>query len=202
MRKPTGTLVTTCALSATLLVAGCGDGDGDKDRNAMAAGEVLLQPVEAQGPDPFTDSTATPTTSPLPVTRTTQPDRSGETGPRSCATPTPTVTVTPGATREPTDAPTVEAADCPTETVTATPPTSEPESPQVPSDAPVTPGFRTTLPDEPITEDSGDSLDSFDAMDEIGPETVPEIPDLPDGGGLIPDDPYSDFGSPTDLIDS
>jgi hypothetical protein len=73
VRKPTGTLVTACALSAALLVAGCG-GDGDKDTKPN--GELFLQPVAAQGPDPFTDSTATLTATPSPVTRTSEPDRS------------------------------------------------------------------------------------------------------------------------------
>lgn len=34
-----------------------------------------------------------------------------------------------------------------------------------------------------------------DVCDEIGPDTVPEIPDLPDGGGLIPDETTTAFGS-------
>ncbi|MEU6140744.1 DUF6777 domain-containing protein [Streptomyces sp. NPDC047081] len=70
MRTVTGTLATACALSAALLVAGCG-GDGGKD--TKSGGEVFLQPVAAQGPDPFTESTATSTAIPPPVTRTQQP---------------------------------------------------------------------------------------------------------------------------------
>ncbi|MCI3278023.1 DUF6777 domain-containing protein [Streptomyces cylindrosporus] len=70
MRTVTKTLATACALSAALLVAGCG-GDGGKD--TKSSGEVFLQPVAAQGPDPFTESTATSTPAPPPVTRTQQP---------------------------------------------------------------------------------------------------------------------------------
>ena len=56
VRTPTGTFVAACALSAALLVAGCG-GDGDKD--TKSSGEIFLQPAAAQGPDAFTGSTAT-----------------------------------------------------------------------------------------------------------------------------------------------
>ncbi|WP_328826947.1 hypothetical protein OHT77_06025 [Streptomyces sp. NBC_00252] len=69
MRTSTGTIATACALSAALLVAGCG-GDGGKD--TKSSGEVFLQPVAAQGPDPFTDSTATAASTPSRVTRTPQ----------------------------------------------------------------------------------------------------------------------------------
>ncbi|WP_151475592.1 DUF6777 domain-containing protein [Streptomyces albicerus] len=73
MHIPTRTLVTACALSAALLVAGCG---GDEDTASRTSGtvdgEVFLQPVAAQGPDPFTGSTATTTATPPPVTRTPQ----------------------------------------------------------------------------------------------------------------------------------
>ncbi|MFF4559780.1 DUF6777 domain-containing protein [Streptomyces sp. NPDC001435] len=56
VRIPTGTTVMACLLSAVLLVAGCArDGAGDTG----PSGEVFLQPVAAQGPDPFTGSTAT-----------------------------------------------------------------------------------------------------------------------------------------------
>ncbi|MFJ9899606.1 DUF6777 domain-containing protein [Streptomyces sp. NPDC091280] len=63
MRTSTGTIATACALSAALLVAGCG-GDGARGMKSSGettkpSGEVFLQPVAAQGPDPFTDSTAT-----------------------------------------------------------------------------------------------------------------------------------------------
>ncbi|MBT2416479.1 hypothetical protein J7F01_27170 [Streptomyces sp. ISL-22] len=86
MRTPTGTLVTACALSAALVVAGCG-GNGDKDKEP--SGKVFLQPAAEQGPDPFTDSTATSTAAPSPVTRTPSPARSGRTGPQSLSGGTP-----------------------------------------------------------------------------------------------------------------
>jgi hypothetical protein len=75
---PTRALVTACALSAALLVAGCG-GDSDKDKAAggSTGDEVFLEPVAAQGPDPFTDSTVTSTAAPPPVTRTPQPTSTG-----------------------------------------------------------------------------------------------------------------------------
>ncbi|MER7925608.1 DUF6777 domain-containing protein [Streptomyces sp. NPDC096057] len=69
MRTSTGTIATACALSAALLVAGCGDGGG---KDTKSSGEVFLQPVAAQGPDPFTDSTATAASSPPRATRTPQ----------------------------------------------------------------------------------------------------------------------------------
>ncbi|MFF4346003.1 DUF6777 domain-containing protein [Streptomyces sp. NPDC001530] len=74
MHKPTRTLVTACVLSAALLVAGCG-GDNQKDQVASggSGGELFLQPVAAQGPDPFTESTATTP----PVTRMPQPKSTG-----------------------------------------------------------------------------------------------------------------------------
>ena len=86
MRISTGTIATACALSATLLVAGCG-GDGGKD--TKSSGEVFLQPVAAQGPDPFTDSTATAPSVPPRVTRTPESAPTGSTPVR----PTPTGTV-------------------------------------------------------------------------------------------------------------
>ncbi|MEV6483179.1 DUF6777 domain-containing protein [Streptomyces sp. NPDC051576] len=67
MRISTGTIATACALSAALLAAGCG-GDGGKD--TKPSGEVFLQPAAAQGPDPFTDSTATAASAMPRVTRT------------------------------------------------------------------------------------------------------------------------------------
>ncbi|MEV0930817.1 DUF6777 domain-containing protein [Streptomyces phaeochromogenes] len=77
VRIPTRTLVTACALSAALLTGGCG-GDGDKaSDSATSGGEVFLQPVADQGPDPFTDSTATTTATPPPVTRTPQSTPTG-----------------------------------------------------------------------------------------------------------------------------
>ena len=91
MRTPTGTLVTACTLSAALLlVAGCG---GDEDQNSGSpgepSGELLLQPVAAPGPDPFTESTATSTATPPPVTRTQQPARPGPPTARSLSGGTP-----------------------------------------------------------------------------------------------------------------
>ncbi|WP_406440511.1 hypothetical protein OHB14_16570 [Streptomyces sp. NBC_01613] len=74
MRTATGTFATACALSAALLVAGCGGDGGDKA--TRSSGEVFLQPAAAQGPDPFTDSTALPS----PAVRTPQPDPSTPTG--------------------------------------------------------------------------------------------------------------------------
>jgi hypothetical protein len=79
VRTPTQALVTACALAAALLVAGYG-GDGDEN-NAGANGELFLQAAAAQGPSPFTRSTATSATSvnsvnsvtvPSPLTRTSQ----------------------------------------------------------------------------------------------------------------------------------
>ncbi|SNX65496.1 hypothetical protein SAMN06272735_7335 [Streptomyces sp. TLI_55] len=72
MRDFTGTFVTSCALSAALIVAGCAGGN-----DTQASGELFLQPVAAQGPDPFTASTATATATTTPVTRTQQPQQSG-----------------------------------------------------------------------------------------------------------------------------
>ncbi|MET9730988.1 DUF6777 domain-containing protein [Streptomyces sp. NPDC006458] len=68
MRSPIRTLVTAIALLAALVVAGCAGADTEPGR--AAGGEVFLQPVAAQGPDPFTDSTADPTAKPAPVTPT------------------------------------------------------------------------------------------------------------------------------------
>ncbi|MDH6220714.1 DUF6777 domain-containing protein [Streptomyces pseudovenezuelae] len=78
MRTVTGTIATACALSAALLVAGCG-GDGGKD--TKSSGEVFLQPAAAQGPDPFTESTATAPVTPSPVTREPRPARTNHTAP-------------------------------------------------------------------------------------------------------------------------
>ncbi|MFE7273746.1 DUF6777 domain-containing protein [Streptomyces sp. NPDC057623] len=86
VRTPTRTLVTACALSAALVVAGCGGGDDEETR---AGGDVRLQPVADQGPDPFTDSTATSTGTPSPVTRTPRPAHSGRAGLPSLSGETP-----------------------------------------------------------------------------------------------------------------
>ncbi|MFE0514348.1 DUF6777 domain-containing protein [Streptomyces sp. NPDC058964] len=69
MRIRTGTTVVACALSAALLVAGCAR-EGAEDTGPSA--EVVLQPAEAQGPDPFTGSTATAAAAPARVTRAAQ----------------------------------------------------------------------------------------------------------------------------------
>ncbi|MFI6625430.1 DUF6777 domain-containing protein [Streptomyces sp. NPDC050528] len=83
MRTSTGTIATACALSAALLVAGCG---GDGGKGTKSSGEVFLQPVAAQGPDPFTDSTATAPSAPPRVTRTAQPTPPHTTSPPSGTT--------------------------------------------------------------------------------------------------------------------
>ncbi|MFF4503228.1 DUF6777 domain-containing protein [Streptomyces sp. NPDC001401] len=77
MRTVTGTFATACALAVALLAAGCG-GSGGQD--TKSSGEVFLQPVAAQGPDPFTPSTAVSTATPSRVTPLPQPDRSASTG--------------------------------------------------------------------------------------------------------------------------
>ncbi|MFI7343778.1 DUF6777 domain-containing protein [Streptomyces sp. NPDC050085] len=69
------TYVTALGISAALLLAGC-SGGGDKN-SADGKGELFLQPVAAQGPDPFTDSTAASDASAPPVTRTPQPSPTG-----------------------------------------------------------------------------------------------------------------------------
>ncbi|OPG04222.1 hypothetical protein B1R27_26055, partial [Streptomyces sp. GKU 895] len=86
VRTFTGTFVTSCALSAALIVAGCAGGN---DTSASTSGELFLQPVAAQGPDPFTASTATATATPAPVTRTQQPQPSRQPGVRSVSGATP-----------------------------------------------------------------------------------------------------------------
>ncbi|MFF8227475.1 DUF6777 domain-containing protein [Streptomyces caelestis] len=80
MRTPTGTFVTACALSAALLLSGCG-GDsvgGSAGGAAGAVGALFLQPAAAQGPYPFTDSTATTTATPSPTSRTPETARPGD----------------------------------------------------------------------------------------------------------------------------
>ncbi|WP_137991973.1 DUF6777 domain-containing protein [Streptomyces vilmorinianum] len=58
------------ALAAALFLAGCSsDGEVSGGGRTTAAGqEVFLQPIAAQGPDPFTASTARATTPPAPST--------------------------------------------------------------------------------------------------------------------------------------
>lgn len=72
VRISTGSTVMACLLSAAVLVAGCARDSGS---DAGPGGEVFLQPVAAQGPDPFTGSTATGPESADQVTRTAQSAR-------------------------------------------------------------------------------------------------------------------------------
>ncbi|MEU6181451.1 DUF6777 domain-containing protein [Streptomyces coeruleorubidus] len=84
VRTPTGTFLTACALSAALLLSGCGDGGGDGEGDATGAGGALfLQPAAAPGPNPFTDSTATTTATPSPIPRTPETAGLGEAAPAS-----------------------------------------------------------------------------------------------------------------------
>ncbi|MEU9700631.1 DUF6777 domain-containing protein [Streptomyces sp. NPDC047981] len=70
--------LAAATLGAVLLLAGCSSGDEGGGNGAVrstataAAQEVLLQPVAARGPDPFTGSTATAGTPSRPTT--TPPD--------------------------------------------------------------------------------------------------------------------------------
>ncbi|MFF3411095.1 DUF6777 domain-containing protein [Streptomyces sp. NPDC002742] len=90
MHIPTRTLVAACALAAALLVVGgCGGGDRDKASNGSTGGELFLQPVAERGPDPFTASTDTSTTTPSPVTRTPQSTPTAARGVRSFSGATP-----------------------------------------------------------------------------------------------------------------
>ena len=86
MRTPTRTILTACALSAALLVAGCVDGN---DANTPSGGDLFLQPAADRGPDPFTASTSTAEAAAAPLTRTPQPAQSGRTGPQSLSGETP-----------------------------------------------------------------------------------------------------------------
>ncbi|MFJ2742786.1 DUF6777 domain-containing protein [Streptomyces sp. NPDC087440] len=76
------TVVTAVsAVSLGLLVAGCGSGSsGPGDTTDVGGQDVLLQPVAAHGPDPFTESTAK-TTTPLPSTTTPAPTRTASASP-------------------------------------------------------------------------------------------------------------------------
>ncbi|MFF8653060.1 DUF6777 domain-containing protein [Streptomyces huasconensis] len=80
MRASTRTYAVTFAISAALAAAGC-SGDGGKDA-ADSGRELFMQPVAAQGPDPFTDSTARSAATPPPVTRSPQPAPSGSATPQ------------------------------------------------------------------------------------------------------------------------
>ncbi|MFI6660018.1 DUF6777 domain-containing protein [Streptomyces sp. NPDC050523] len=128
-----------------------------------------------------------------PDGRTPSPsDPSGD-----CASPVPTVTVTPGAAAgtsasppdETTGKPPSGTGDCPTATVTAVPPTTT--VPGHPQSSPAAP----SSPDNPASP-----VDP----DETGPVTVPDTPDQPDGSGLVPGDTTTSiiFDSPTGVLDS
>lgn len=68
--RPHVTALAAGALASVLLLAGCSSAEGggdygaDRATTAPAAKEVVLQPVAAQGPDPFTASTAKATAPP------------------------------------------------------------------------------------------------------------------------------------------
>ncbi|WCH97004.1 hypothetical protein POD33_34685 [Streptomyces moderatus] len=85
MRTPNRTILTACALSAALLVAGC---VGGSDTNTPSGGDLFLQPAADRGPDPFTVSTTTAEAA-APLTRTPQPAESRRTGPQSLSGETP-----------------------------------------------------------------------------------------------------------------
>ncbi|PKT74624.1 hypothetical protein CW362_02570 [Streptomyces populi] len=90
MRIPTRTFAAACSLAAALLVvAGCGGGGGDAPPNGSTGGEVLLQPLADQGPDPFTAPTDTTPASRPPITRTPQPSATVTEGVRSVSGATP-----------------------------------------------------------------------------------------------------------------
>ncbi|QCX80512.1 hypothetical protein C9F11_34645 [Streptomyces sp. YIM 121038] len=77
------TYATAFATAVALAASGCSGGDGDtttKD-TAESGRELFLQPVAAQGPDPFTASTARAAASPPPVTRSPQPSPTGSASP-------------------------------------------------------------------------------------------------------------------------
>ncbi|MFF3611985.1 DUF6777 domain-containing protein [Streptomyces sp. NPDC002580] len=87
---PTRSLFAACAISAALLVAGCfAGGDRGGESSGPTGGEVFLQPVAEQGPDPFTASTSTAAAPRPPVTRTPQPTPSEAEGARSLSGATP-----------------------------------------------------------------------------------------------------------------
>ncbi|QES45164.1 hypothetical protein DEJ49_33005 [Streptomyces venezuelae] len=83
MRTSTRTHAVALAISAALAVAGAAgcSGDGDK-KTADGGSELFMQPVAAQGPDPFTESTAQTDASPPPVTRSPQPSPTGSATPQ------------------------------------------------------------------------------------------------------------------------
>lgn len=90
MHIPTRTFAAACALTAALLVVGGCSGDGGRSaRSGSTGGEVLLQPLEDQGPDPFTAPTDTTPAPRPPVTRTPQPSATVTEGVRSVSGATP-----------------------------------------------------------------------------------------------------------------
>ncbi|MEU0273911.1 DUF6777 domain-containing protein [Streptomyces sp. NPDC006307] len=95
-RRRYGALATLAASTVTagLLATGCGgDGDGGKPRGAGAVeglpgpGEVLLQPVSAHGPAPFTPSTVRPSPDAPGSPPSAEPGTAPATGVVSGATP-------------------------------------------------------------------------------------------------------------------
>ncbi|MGW5634709.1 DUF6777 domain-containing protein [Streptomyces sp. NPDC003832] len=74
MRTPTAILVMVCALALAFLALG----RGRDARDTPVGADLLLRPLAARGPDPFTPSTALP--GPAPVIRT---PHEGATAPRS-----------------------------------------------------------------------------------------------------------------------
>ncbi|MFJ2770346.1 DUF6777 domain-containing protein [Streptomyces sp. NPDC087300] len=73
----------TFAISTALAVAGIAGCSGDGDKSAAGGErELFMQPVAAQGPDPFTDSTAKSAATPPPVTRSPQPSPTGSATPQ------------------------------------------------------------------------------------------------------------------------
>ncbi|MFB6550939.1 DUF6777 domain-containing protein [Streptomyces sp. NPDC056405] len=72
MRTPLGPSGSACLLSVALLVGatGCGVAGADGDPATDTGAVLHLQPSAAQGPDPFTESTAVSTATPPPATRT------------------------------------------------------------------------------------------------------------------------------------
>ncbi|MFJ8193858.1 DUF6777 domain-containing protein [Streptomyces sp. NPDC096094] len=72
MRTALGPSVSACLLSVALLVGatGCGVAGADGDPAADTGGVLHHQPSAAQGPDPFTESTAVSTATPPPAVRT------------------------------------------------------------------------------------------------------------------------------------
>ncbi|MEW2158794.1 DUF6777 domain-containing protein [Streptomyces sp. NPDC007189] len=86
MRISAGSIVTACALSVALLVAGCA-GHGVKE--ARMGEEVYLLPAAAPGPDPFTGSTVTTPTAPRPATPAASSADPAATGPPGASSSAP-----------------------------------------------------------------------------------------------------------------